>query len=361
MTDLTFDTDAMVSFLVGLLNTPSPTGYHREAIAYTVEAFEALGIDGLTLTETPKGALLLTWPGEADDAPVALTAHIDTLGLMVKAINSDGTLTVTNLGGINWPGIDFENCTIRTHDDRRYRGTVILKNPSVHVNRKVQSTERSAESMVVRIDARTTDKEETEGLGIGVGDFVFLDPRVEVTDTGFIRSRFLDDKASVACIYGAVQALQQAGQRPAQEVSVLIANYEEVGHGGSSGLPPGLAELIAVDMAAIGEGQSSDEFSVSICVKDAGGPYHFETNNALRALCEAYDIPYKVDIYPYYASDGTAYWRAGGAARVGLVGPGVASSHGYERTHREALTHSAHLLARYMLTGGGDPAERPGR
>lgn len=349
MTELNFDIDAMVNFMVGLLETPSPTGYHHEAIAYCRDAFEKLDFPQTTITETRKGALMLHIAGESADAPRGLTAHIDTLGFMVKEIKRNGRLALTNLGGINWSGAEFENCTILTHDDTRYRGTVILSNPSTHVNREAGSAKRNADTMEVRIDAKTTSRKETEALGIGVGDFIFLDPRVEITETGFIRSRFLDDKASVACIYGALAAMKAAGVRPAQDTYILIANYEEVGHGGSAGFPDTLAELLAIDMGAIGDGQAGDEFSVSICVKDGGGPYHFDMNNKLRRLADTHDIAYKVDIYLYYASDGTAFWRAGGDAKVGLAGPGVASSHGYERTHTDALQHSAHLLARYML------------
>jgi putative aminopeptidase FrvX len=239
--------------------------------------------------------------------------------------------------------------TIRTFEGQHYRGTVIPVNPSSHVNRDVHTARRDADSMEVRIDARTQNADESRALGIDVGDFVFLDPRVEVTDTGFIRSRFLDDKAGVANIYGALLAMKEAGLRPALDTAILIANYEEVGHGGAAGWPFELQELLVVDMAAIGEGQNSDEFSVSICVKDGGGPYHFEMNTKLRRLAETYQIAYKTDIYPYYSSDGTSFWRAGGDARVGLIGPGVASSHAYERTHRDALLHSTHLIARYLL------------
>lgn len=349
MPELNMDVQAMTDFLVGLLNTPSPTGYHKEAIAYVRKAFDDLAVDGLEMREINKGALLLTWRGETSDNPVGLTAHIDTLGFMVKEVKSNGALKLTNLGGILWPGVEFENCTVRTHDDKRYRGTVMLANPSVHVNREAGSAKRNADTMELRLDARTTSKEETEALGIGVGDFVFLDTRTEVIDTGFIRSRFLDDKASVACIYGAVKAMKDAGAQPAQDTYMLIANYEEVGHGGSAGFPDEMVELVAIDMGALGDGQAGDEFSCSICVKDGGGPYHFDMNNKLRRLATDNDIAHKVDIYVYYASDGTAYWRAGGDARVGLIGPGVASSHGYERTHQDALHHSAHLIARYML------------
>ncbi len=346
---LQFDIDAQVDFLVGLLNTPSPTGYHVEAIAYVQERFTALNIPDLTIRTTNKGALLAIWDGEKHDAPRGVTAHTDTLGLMVKSIRSDGTLQATNLGGILWPGIEFENVTVRTFDDRRYRGTVMLANPSVHVNRDAARRDRNADTMVIRLDERVNSASDVERLGIGVGDFIFLDPRVEVLESGFIRSRFLDDKACVANIYGALVALRDAGLRPKQTTAFLISIYEEVGHGGASGWPFELAELLTVDMAALGDGQTGDEFSATICVKDSTGPYHFDMITKLRQLAQAHEIAYKVDIYPYYGSDGSAYWRAGGDARVGLIGPGVASSHGYERTHRDALLHSTHLIARYLL------------
>ncbi|MGJ3238680.1 MAG: M42 family metallopeptidase [Anaerolineae bacterium] len=349
MTPLTIDTDLITDFLFNLLNIPSPTGYHREVMPFVRQVFADLAFPDTTLTELPKGALMIHIKGESADTPVGLTAHVDTLGFMVKEIKGDGRLKLTNLGGINWSGAEFENCTVRTYDDRRYRGTVLLDNPSTHVNRNAHKQERNADTMEIRLDEHTTSRQETEALGIGVGDFVFLDPRIELTDSGFIRARFLDDKAGVAVIYGALAALKAQERIPANDTYILIANYEEVGHGGSAGFPDDLAELLAIDMGAIGDGQAGDEFSASICVKDGGGPYHFDMNSKLRDLCEAHDIAYKVDIYLYYSSDGTAFWRAGGSAKVGLVGPGVASSHGYERTHQDALMHSAHLIARYLL------------
>lgn len=349
MPELKFDVEAMTDFLVALLEIHSPTGYHAEVMPYAREAFESLDFPDMTISETPKGALMIHVKGENDDAPIGITAHADTLGFMVKEVKSNGRLKMTNLGGINWAGAEFENCTVRTHDDKRYRGTVILANPSTHVNRQAQKSDRNGETMEVRLDARTTSRKETEELGIGVGDFIFLDTRTEVTDTGFIRSRFLDDKAGVAVIYGALASMKAENIIPQQDTYILISNYEEVGHGGSAGFPDNLAELLSIDMGAIGDGQAGDEYSVSICVKDGGGPYHFDMNNKLRRLADDNDIDHKVDIYVYYSSDGTAYWRAGGGAKVGLAGPGVASSHGYERTHKDALLHSAHLIARYML------------
>lgn len=350
MADLRVNLDATLDFLVGLLNTPSPTGYTVEAIAYVEEAFAALGIPGMTLAQTPKGALTIFVPGEASDAPRGLTAHTDTLGLMVKEIKGSGRLRTTQLGGFAYNAVEFEGVTVRTFDDRRYRGTVVLENPSTHVNRNMATTERSAQNMEVRLDARTTSAAETRGLGIEVGDFIFLDPRVEVTDTGFIRSRHLDDKACVANIYGALLALADAGLKPAQDTYILIANYEEVGHGGSAGLPDNLAELLTLDMGALGDGQNGDEFSVSICVKDAGGPYHFGMTNKLRRLAQQFGIPHRTDIYPFYGSDGEAYWRAGGSAPTALIGPGIDGSHGYERTHKESIDYTTQLVAHYLVS-----------
>jgi putative aminopeptidase FrvX len=339
--------DACVEFLVGLLNTPSPTGYTVEAIEYVWRAFEAL--PRLELSLTRKGALLAKLPGASSDAPRGLTAHVDTLGLMVKEIKGNGRLRTTMLGGFMWGAVEGESVTIRTHEDLRYRGSVLPANGSTHVNADIRDAKRTDANMEIRIDALTKSADETRALGIEVGDFVFLDPRVEVTGAGFIRSRHLDDKICVACIYGALLAM--GDDVPAQDTYILIANYEEVGHGGATGFPPALAELIAVDMAAMGDGQRSDEFSCTLCVKDSSGPYHFATNNKLRRIAGEHNIPLKIDIYPFYGSDGSAYWRAGGAGRVGLIGPGVDNSHAYERAHRDGLAHTAHLIARYMLDG----------
>jgi putative aminopeptidase FrvX len=349
MPALTFDVDRIVDFLAGLLNTPSPTGYSAEAIAYVEKAFEALEIPRLTLERHAKGTLIVTWPGERHDAPRGVTAHVDTLGLMVKEIKDSGRLKLTQLGNFMWNAVEFEGVTVQTFDGQRYRGTVVPVKSSVHIYREAGDEPRKPDTMELRLDARVKSAADVRALGIEVGDFVFIDPRVEITDTGFIRSRHLDDKAGVATIYGAFLALHTAGLRPVQTVTALIATYEEVGHGAVIGFPPDLAELVAVDMAAVGQGQNSDEFSVGICAKDSGGPYHFDLTCRLRALAEQASIPYKMDIYPFYGSDGEAYWGAGGGAQVALIGPGVESSHAYERTHQDSVIHSAHLVAQFLL------------
>jgi putative aminopeptidase FrvX len=342
------DVSYLVDFLTRLLNTPSPTGYAAQAIALTEETLAAF--PALKLLRNRKGALLAEWSGVESTAPRGLTAHADTLGAMVKEIKSNGRLKLTQIGGYAWNTIEGEGVTIYpSGDGSLLRGTVLLSMASSHVyGRQVSESKRDEETIEVRLDARTTNAEETRQLGIEVGDFVAFDPRVEVTN-GFIRSRHLDDKACVACIIAAVKAMHDAGLQPAQRTHLLISNYEEVGHGASTGFPTDLAELVAVDMAAVGSGQTSDEFHATLCVKDSGGPYHHDLSQKLRQLAEKNAIPYKVDIYPYYGSDGEAFWRAGGDVAVALIGPGVDASHNYERTHTEALVATTQWILAYLL------------
>ncbi|MCL4562340.1 MAG: M42 family metallopeptidase [Chloroflexi bacterium] len=342
------DTTYLVEFLTKLLNTPSPTGFAQAGIACVDEALRAF--PGLQLTHTRKGALLATWPGEESSSPRALTAHVDTLGAMVKEIKPNGRLKLSKIGGYAWNTVEGEGCTIFTAKGQKIRGSILLTKASSHVySSQVNELKREDENMEVRLDARTANPEETRRLGIEVGDFVAFDPRVEVTE-GFVRSRHLDDKACAACMVAAVKALQDAGLKPRQKTYLFFSNYEEVGHGASSGIPEDAAELLVVDMAAVGEGQTSDEFHTTLCVKDSGGPYHHELSQRLRRLADENDIPYRVDIYPYYGSDGEALWRAGGDLAVALVGPGVDASHNYERTHVEALEATTRWLEAYLLS-----------
>ncbi len=341
------DSDHLLDFLRGLLQTPSPTGFAEPGIAYSAKAFST--IPNLTASRTRKGALLITWKGRYSDAPRALTAHVDTLGAVVKEIKPNGRLRLSQIGGFAWNTVEGEGCTVFTADGGQVRGTILLEAASAHVHsRKVNETRREDANMEVRLDERVASADETRRLGIEVGDFVVFDPRVEMVN-GFVRSRHLDDKACVACILAALKSLNDGGLIPLQTTHILISNYEEAGHGASAGIPPEVTELLAVDMAAVGEGQNSTEFHASICVKDSGGPYHHGMTQRLRHLAQTYGIPYKVDVYPYYASDGEAYWRAGGDVAVALIGPGVDASHSYERTHLDALEATARWIAAYLL------------
>jgi len=348
--NLNIDVRYMTDFLVGLLKTPSPTGYTEEAINYVHLVMADLRLDTRL---NNKGALVASWKGKASNRPRAMTAHVDTLGAMVKEIDpATGRLVLTRIGGVSWTSVETEGCTVITSSGKKVRGTIMSRKASVHIHGRdvVDGQKRDDDGMWVRLDARTSSGDETRALGIEVGDFVAFDPRVEVTESGFIRSRHLDDKAGVACIVGAVKALVDAGLQPSQRVTILISNYEEVGHGASAGIPSDVKDLLTVDMAAVGPGQTSDEFSVGICVKDSGGPYHIDMRRRMVTLAEGAGIPYKLDVYPFYGSDGEAAWRAGADMTVGLIGPGVEASHSYERTHKDSLVATARLIAEFMLS-----------
>jgi putative aminopeptidase FrvX len=340
--------DYLLAFLSELLNTPSPTGFAEAGIETTRRALTQF--PSLSLEINRKGALIARWPGSDPSAPArALTAHVDTLGGMVKEIKPNGRLKLTKIGGFAWNTVEGEGCTVFTRPGKTVRGSFLLVKASSHVHgAQVNDLKRDDDNMEVRLDARTLSAAETRALGIEVGDFVTFDPRVEMTD-GFVRSRHLDDKACVAAILAAVKALTDAGMQPARTTYIHISNYEEVGHGAAVGVPPEAEELLTVDMAAVGEGQTSDEFHATLCVKDSGGPYHHAFGRRLLDLAEAYAIPYKVDIYPQYGSDGEAFWRAGGDIAVALIGPGVDASHNYERTHTDALLATANWVAAYLL------------
>ncbi len=342
------DSEFLLSFLSSLLNTPSPTGLAEPAIAFTEQALQA--VPGLSLSRTRKGALLAAWPGKNSDAPRALTAHTDTLGAMVKQVKPNGRLLLTKIGGYAWNTVEGEGCWVHTRSGRTVRGSILFSMASVHVySNKVSETKREDENMEVRLDSRTTSAAETEALGIQVGDFISFDPRVEITN-GFVRSRHLDDKACVACLVSAIRTLYQAGMQPNQTAYFLISNYDEVGHGASAGIPADAGEVLSVDMAAVGDGQASDEFHATLCVTDSGGPYHHGLSQKLLQLADENNIPYKVDIYPYYGSDGEAFWQSGGNAAVALIGPGVDASHNYERTHLDALLATTQWVVAYLLS-----------
>ncbi|MBE9475478.1 MAG: M42 family metallopeptidase [Chloroflexi bacterium] len=348
MSDLPpIDAEYLLRILLDLLNIPSPTGFAANAIEFVERTMKDFSF--LSISQTRKGALVATWDGLENDSPRGLTAHTDTLGAMVKEIKPNGRLKMTRIGGFAWNTVEGEGCTVFTSQGESFRGSILLTKASGHVHgSQVNDLKRDDSNIEVRLDARTADADQTHDLGIQVGDFVAFDPRVEIVN-GFIRSRHLDDKACVACICAAIKSIHEAGLQPAQTTTFHISNYEEVGHGAASGFPANMAELVAVDMAAVGEGQTSDEFHATLCVKDSGGPYHHGLNQKMRQLAEEFQIPHKVDIYPYYGSDGEAYWRAGGDVAVALIGPGVDASHNYERTHTEALIATTQWLIAYLL------------
>ncbi len=338
-------TEYLTKTLVDLLNTPSPTGDTEYAVSFVQQELDYMGVQTRLTT---KGALIATLDGLKSDRPRAMTAHVDTLGAIVAQVKGSGRLRLSPIGGLMWPTVESEGLSIATRSGRLVRGSLVLNNGAGHVNKQAATMERNADTMEVRLDERTTTAEETRLLGIEVGDFIYFDPRVEQNESGFIRSRFLDDKACIACALAAIKALRDSGVTPAQRTSFLVSNFEEVGHGGVDSLPTDLSELVVLDMACIGDGLQGDEFHCSLCVKDSSGPYSKRLSDKLRGIADQRGIDIKTDVYPMYGSDGSAYWRAGGSAEVALIGPGVDTSHGYERTHVDALNDTAALVAEYL-------------
>jgi len=341
------DIGFLTDHLVQLLRTPSPTGDTQAALELVAGWLRELG---LKPAFTRKGALVGTLVGRSDKSPRAVTAHVDTLGGIVKEIKSNGRLTFDRIGGYPYFSVNGEYCQIETADGRVHTGTAVLVKSSVHVYREpVKDKDWKIDEVEIRLDVPTGSAEETRALGIEVGDLIAWDPRTVVTETGYIKSRHLDDKAGVAIMLGALKALAESGLAPAQRTTFHFSNFEEVGHGAATGIPDDVTELIAVDMGALGEGQQGNEHAVSICAKDSGGPYDLRIRRRLVALAKAHDIPYKLDIYPHYGSDAEAALQAGGDYRIGLLGPGVDASHSFERTHRDALEASTRLLLAYLL------------
>ncbi|MEH6949277.1 M42 family metallopeptidase [Bacillus sp. JJ634] len=339
------DENEIVFYIKELVAIPSPSGYTEEAIAY-VAAFMKRNHVSYQLTN--KGALLATIQGKDQNRHRLLTAHVDTLGAMVKEIKPNGRLKLAMIGGFRWNSVEGEYCTIHTAEGKAYTGTILIHQTSVHVYKNAGEVKRDEEAIEVRIDEVVKSQAETEALGISVGDFVSFEPRVEVTESGFIKSRHLDDKASVGILLHIIERIQTGAISLSHTTHFLISNNEEIGYGGNSNIPAEVVEYIAVDMGAIGDGQATDEYSVSICAKDSSGPYHYKLRQHLVSLAKAHAIDYRVDIYPYYGSDASAAIRAGHDIVHGLIGPGIDASHAFERTHLSSLKHTANLLAHYL-------------
>lgn len=325
----------------------SPSGYTEKAIRFVEEYLTAMNVETV---RNRKGALIATIKGIDDKHHRMLTAHVDTLGAMVKEIKSDGRLKLSMIGGFRWNAVEGEYCEIHTASGKTFTGTILMHQTSVHVYKNAGDAKRDDVNMEIRIDEKVHNAEDVKELGISVGDFVSFDPRVQLTDSGYIKSRHLDDKASVGILLQVIQSLVEEKVELPYTTHFLISNNEEIGYGGNSSIPEETVEYIAVDMGALGDGQTSDEYTVSICAKDSSGPYHYELRKHLVTLAENNGIEYRVDIYPYYGSDASAAIRAGHDIKHGLIGPGIDASHAYERTHVTSLTHTGNLIYHYLLS-----------
>ena len=328
-----------------LLAIDSPSGFTGRATSWVRDAFAGLGFDAKITT---KGGVLIDLGGENREDALLLEAHADTLGCMVAEIKGNGRLRLTNLGGMNPNNAEAENVRVYTRGGRVIEGTCQLCNASIHVNMEYSGTARKWDTMEIVLDEDVNSAADVRNLGIEVGDIVCFDPRTRRTASGYLKSRFLDDKLSVGILLGFAKYLKDTGTVPARSVYAHVTVYEEVGHGGSGSVPAGVTEAISVDMGCVGDGLQCTEKQVSICAKDSGGPYSYEVVGKLIEAAKKTGADYAVDIYPGYGSDVEATLRAGFDIRHGLIGPGVYASHGYERSHMDGIMNTLKVLCGYL-------------
>lgn len=339
--------DYIIEQAQALLSIDSPSGYCREVTDYLLQELKRLGFRA---ERTQKGGVLADLGGLDKENGILLEAHCDTLGAMVHQIKENGRLKLTPVGGMRPENAEAENCRIITRKGKVYEGTCQLANASVHVNDDY-SVSRTWDTVEVLIDEPASSREQVKALGIRNGDYVCFEPRTRVTDSGYIKSRFLDDKLSSAVILGYARYLSDHRITPDRRVYAHFTIYEEVGHGGSGTCPQGVTECWSVDMGCVGDGLECTERQVSICAKDSGGPYCYDIVSRMVEIAEKYGIDFAVDIYPHYGSDVEATLKAGHDIRHGLIGPGVYASHGYERSHRDGVENTFQLIRCYLEDG----------
>ncbi len=328
-----------------LLNIDSPSGYGQEVMDYLMKELSRIGVK---CKKTIKGGVVAEIEGENSNDAILFEAHCDTLGGMVHLIKGNGRLKLTNIGGMNPNNAEAENVRIITRKGKIYEGTCQLENASIHVNADYSKKERTWDSVEIVIDEDVNSKEDVEKLGIKSGDYVCFEPRTRVTESGYIKSRFLDDKLSASILLGYAKYLADKKIKLDRKIYMHFTIYEEVGHGGSSPCPDGVTEAWSVDMGCVGDGLNCTEKEVSIAAKDSGGPYNYEVVTRLIELAEKYEIAHAVDIYPFYGSDVEATLRAGHDIKHALIGPGVYASHGYERSHVQGAENTFRLIQAYL-------------
>ena len=336
--DYTLDT------LRGVLAIDSPTGFTDRAAAYVSDLLREMGY---APTFTGKGGVLCCLGGEDADNGVLLSVHIDTLGAVVSQVKGNGRLKLAPMS-LCATNTEAENVLVYTRTGKTVPGTIQLINPSVHVNPDYKTAPRNFDTVECVLDEDVRSADEVKALGIGTGCFVCPDPRTTITESGYIKSRFLDDKLSVAIVLGLAKHIKEAGITPKRQVWAHFTVYEETGHGGSATMPAGVTEMLGIDMGCVGDGLQCTEKQVSICAKDSGGPYSYAVVGKLIDAAKKTGADYAVDVYPFYGSDVEATLRSGVDIRHGLIGAGVYASHGYERSHIDGVHNTLKVLCGYL-------------
>ena len=344
MSAFEFNEEFTLKVLEGIVNIPSPSGFCKNVIDYIETIVSNIGYK---YERNKKGNLIIEIDGKDNNYCVGIPVHVDTLGAMVRSINSDGTIRITTIGGNIFPTLDGEYCRIHTRSGKIYTGTMLSTSPSVHVYPDANKKERIEENMQIRLDEVVSSKEDVLKLNISTGDYVSIEPKFLVTESKYIKSRYLDNKAGTTCALSVMEAFKRLDVKPNNKVKIIISTYEEVGHGCSS-IPADIDELVGIDMGCVGLDLACTEREVSICAKDSSGPYDYDITSRLIELAEKNNIGYAVDIYPSYGSDVSASLRGGNNIKGALIGPGVNASHGMERTHIEGIENTIKLIYSYL-------------
>ena len=328
-----------------IVSVPSPVGYYvrmNPVIETIAERF------GLGVTYDNKSTAYITMDGEDNSKTVMIGAHLDTIGMIIRRIDANGMIRVRQLGGINFHSAEGATVTILTRDGRSYTGLLTAQSHSVHVFDDARDQKRDEDHMMIILDEPVKTRDDVVKLGIRHGDMIHVDPGCEVTENGYLKSRFIDDKAAVACAFTAIKYLLENNRKPKYRTVFAFPYGEEIGIGGTY-IPEGVSEFVAIDIGLIGPDYEGDERRVSICCKDNTTPYDYELTSRLIALAEKYRIPHAVDIFYRYGTDASAALRAGNNLKAGAFGMAVYCSHGRERTHVEGLNATTDLLLAYLL------------
>jgi len=338
-----YDYSKILSFGKEVLSIPSPSGYTNNVISFLLKECEKRNLNAY---KEKNGNLIIEMKG-LEEYTIGLAAHADTLGAMVRSIKTDGTIRFSVIGGPILPTYDGEYCEVITRDGKKYSGTFLSNAPAVHVHKEARTLGRTEETMHVRLDEEVSKKDDVLNLGICNGDFIAVDPKTVITENGFIKSRFLDDKISVAILFNVIDYLLENNITPKYSLKFIITVHEEEGFGAS--YIPFVDELLAVDMGCVGEDLDGNEYKVSICAKDTGCPYNYDMTTRLIELSKKNELDYAVDVFPYYSSDVITALRGGNNIKGALIGSGVAASHGMERTHLKGVTNTMKLILAYIL------------
>ena len=339
-----FDLDLFKKISYDLFTCDSPTGYTDNVIKVVENYVKEYGFD---YQITNNGTLKVTIKGQDSSKIVATSAHVDTLGLMVRSIKGNGNLALTTLGGPITATLDGEYCVVYTRDNKKYTGTILSTSPATHVYSDANSKSRSIDNLEVRLDEVVKSASDVRKLGIENGDIVCYDPKFTITESGFLKTRFIDDKASAVVLLMLLKYIKDNNITLKYDTQIYFVVYEEVGHGASI-VDENIDEFVTLDMGCVGLDLAGNEFAVSICAKDSGGPYDYELTTRLINLSKENQLNYTVDIFPYYGSDIGAARRAGVDFKGALVGSGVSASHGMERTHIQGIENTLKLIYLYL-------------